>query len=76
MLFGCGTWFNTLKEKHRLRVILFIPCIVNDCQIIAVRTDAQCCSYVLHSSLAATCFGVTAIIRNLIPVLLKLIAIK
>ena len=58
------------------KFILFVPCIVNELQIVTVSTIAQFHYYVIHSQLAPPCFGLTAIIRKLTPVLLKLTAIK
>jgi hypothetical protein len=34
-------------------------------QILTAPTTAQFCYYVFHSSLAPTCFGLTAIIKEL-----------
>jgi len=36
---------------------MYIPCTVNDLEILTVRTKAQFHNYVFHSKLATTCFG-------------------
>ena len=50
-LFSCShikgpEMYKTFKNLQYF--ILFIPCIVNDLQILTVPTNAQCC-YVFHS---------------------------
>lgn len=52
--------------------ILFIPSILNDLHTLTVPTNAHLYGYVFHSQLAATCFGCTAIIRELTPYYLNL----
>jgi hypothetical protein len=44
---------------------------VGDLQILRVPTEAQFHCYVFHFYLAPTCFRLTAIIRELTPILLK-----
>ena len=44
---------------------MLIPCIENDLQTVSEPTNGQLRHYVFHSSLAATCFGLTAIISEL-----------
>jgi hypothetical protein len=56
--------------------VLFILCIVSDVQILTVPTKAQFYYYVFHSYLAATCFGLTVMIKELTLILLKVYSNK
>ena len=48
----------------------------NHLQSLTTPTNAYFCFRVVHSSLAPTCFGVTAIIKERTRIMLKLTAIK
>ena len=47
-----------------------------DIYSLTAPTNAHFYHYVFHSYLSATCFGLTAIIRELTPILLKLAGIN
>jgi hypothetical protein len=54
-------------KLHTLIFVMFIPCIVNEIKIRTAPTNAQFYYYVFHYYLALTCFGFSAIIRELTP---------